>query len=111
GVLFILLVLPGGLGGLFYDARDAVLRVIARRRDIVVPSLLADMRVDDDGRPVDISEPVPLGDRLRAVAAAPGRAVSERAARVRARLRPSTDDTQIIGDVANLLEVRDLELS
>ncbi|MEY2398666.1 MAG: hypothetical protein QOJ00_1840 [Actinomycetota bacterium] len=111
GVLFILLVLPGGLGGLFYDARDALLRVIARRRDIVVPSLLADMRVDEDGRPVDISEPVPVGDRLRALAAAPRRAASERVARLQARFRRPDEDTQIIGNATNLLEVHDLELS
>lgn len=47
GVLFILLVLPAGLGGLVYDLRDTALRRIARRRDIVVPSLLADVRVDE----------------------------------------------------------------
>ncbi len=47
GVLFILLVLPGGLGSLLYSWRDSALRFIARRRDIVVPSLLADVRVDN----------------------------------------------------------------
>jgi branched-chain amino acid transport system permease protein len=72
GVLFVLLALPGGLGGLLYRARDAVLRDQARRHGIVVSSLLADTAGDDapeaikiampdrplelDGRPVD--EPV-----------------------------------------------------
>ncbi len=43
GVLFILMVLPGGLGGLFYDLRDGLLRRYARARGLVVPSLLADV--------------------------------------------------------------------
>jgi len=48
GVLAILLVKPAGLGGAMYDLRDALLRRVARRRGIVVPSLLADVRVDAD---------------------------------------------------------------
>jgi ABC-type branched-subunit amino acid transport system permease subunit len=44
GVLIVLLVLPGGLGGLVYRARDFWLRSVATRRGIVVPSLLADTR-------------------------------------------------------------------
>jgi len=42
GVLLVLLVLPGGLGDLVYRLRDGALRWVAKRRDIVVPSLLAD---------------------------------------------------------------------
>ncbi len=64
GVLFILMVLPSGLGGLFYDARDRLLRTVARARGVVVPSLLADVRVldDDDAtlemeRPSQVSQP------------------------------------------------------
>jgi branched-chain amino acid transport system permease protein len=48
GILVLLLVLPDGLGGGLYRIRDAVLRRIARRRGLHVPSLLADRRVDDD---------------------------------------------------------------
>jgi branched-chain amino acid transport system permease protein len=44
GLLAILLVLPGGLGAGIAEARDAALRWIARRRNIIVPSLLADRR-------------------------------------------------------------------
>jgi branched-chain amino acid transport system permease protein len=44
GVLVVLLVLPGGFGGLLYAIRDHGLRWVAGRRDIVVPSLLADSR-------------------------------------------------------------------
>jgi len=35
--------LPGGLGSLMYQARDGILRQIAIRRRIVVPSLFADV--------------------------------------------------------------------
>ncbi len=48
GVLFILSVFPAGLGGFVYDIRDALLRLVARHKDIVVPSLLADVRVTED---------------------------------------------------------------
>jgi branched-chain amino acid transport system permease protein len=48
GLLFILLVLPGGLGQAVVMLRDRVLRKIAERRGILVPSLVADRREDDD---------------------------------------------------------------
>ncbi|HVT78750.1 MAG TPA: ATP-binding cassette domain-containing protein, partial [Acidimicrobiales bacterium] len=48
GVLVILMFIPGGLGSLLYSLRDNLLRVSARRRNIVVPSLLADVRVEDE---------------------------------------------------------------
>jgi branched-chain amino acid transport system permease protein len=44
GLLVVLLVLPDGLGSLFYQGRDALLRQVARRRRIMVPSLFADAR-------------------------------------------------------------------
>ena len=47
GMLLVLLLMPGGLGAALGDARDAMLRVYARRRGIRVPSLLADTRVID----------------------------------------------------------------
>jgi ABC-type branched-subunit amino acid transport system ATPase component/ABC-type branched-subunit amino acid transport system permease subunit len=47
GVLLVLMFLPSGIGGVFYDLRDRLLRVIARTRSLVVPSLLADVRVLD----------------------------------------------------------------
>ncbi|MEQ1786404.1 MAG: ABC transporter permease [Acidimicrobiales bacterium] len=47
GILLLLLVLPEGLGGGMYRVRDMVLRRIAARRGLVVPSLLADRRTDD----------------------------------------------------------------
>lgn len=42
GVLVVLYAFPGGLGAMAYSARDAVLRRIAIRRRIWVPSLLSD---------------------------------------------------------------------
>ncbi|MGQ0824148.1 MAG: ABC transporter permease [Actinomycetota bacterium] len=46
GLLIILLLLPGGLGAALAEVRDALLRWRARARGIVVPSLLADRRVE-----------------------------------------------------------------
>ena len=47
GLLLILMVLPGGLGAVLYDTRDWLLRQIAKRRGLVVPSLVADVRVEE----------------------------------------------------------------
>ena len=46
GLLLVLLLVPGGLGAMFGDARDGVLRWYARRKGIRVPSLLADTLVE-----------------------------------------------------------------
>ena len=51
GLLIILLVFPAGFGGLAYDLRDAYLRWVANRRGLVVPSLLADRRVQQEEEP------------------------------------------------------------
>ena len=48
GVLLVLTFLPGGLGELVYRGRDALLRKLADRRGLVVPSLVADVRTEDD---------------------------------------------------------------
>lgn len=47
GLLLILMVLPGGLGAVLYDVRDWLLRQVAKRRKLVVPSLVADVRVEE----------------------------------------------------------------
>jgi branched-chain amino acid transport system permease protein len=47
GLLLVLMVLPGGLGAVLYDTRDWLLRQIAKRRGLVVPSLVADVRVEE----------------------------------------------------------------
>lgn len=43
GVLTVLLVIPSGIGGLLFWLRDQWLRSVARQREIIVPSLLADV--------------------------------------------------------------------
>lgn len=67
GLLVVLLMLPGGLGHVLFRVRDALLRRIADRRGIVVPSLVADARTsnaeDDDATAVAAYE----AGRLRAV--------------------------------------------
>jgi hypothetical protein len=45
GLIVVLAFLPGGLGSLFFSTRDALLRLLAERLHIVVPSLVADRRV------------------------------------------------------------------
>jgi ABC-type branched-subunit amino acid transport system permease subunit len=54
GLLLVLLVFPSGFGGVLADLRDGALRKIAARRGLVVPSLLADVRVEDE-----VDEPPP----------------------------------------------------
>lgn len=44
GVLLLLLVAPGGVAQGFFGTRDAMLRLVARRRGLVVSSLVADKR-------------------------------------------------------------------
>jgi branched-chain amino acid transport system permease protein len=48
GLLWILYFLPGGLWQFVQQRRDAILRRIAERRGIEVPSLVADRRTDDE---------------------------------------------------------------
>jgi hypothetical protein len=43
-VLYVLIAFPGGIGEVVYKLRDRLLRVVAARRGLVVPSLLADKR-------------------------------------------------------------------
>ena len=56
GLLAVLLVLPGGLGQAATGLRDAYLRAVARRRGLLVPSLVADRRPEpgsDEDHPAD----------------------------------------------------------
>ena len=53
-MLLVLTMLPGGLGQLLYRGRDALLRRVAARRGLVVPSLVADVRADDPDDVVDV---------------------------------------------------------
>jgi hypothetical protein len=54
GALLLLYVVPGGLAQLFYGTRDGALRWIAARKDIVVPSLVADVRTATTERERDV---------------------------------------------------------
>jgi branched-chain amino acid transport system permease protein len=46
GLLVVLYAVPGGIGQVLFDLRDRYLRWVANRRGIVVPSLVADKRVE-----------------------------------------------------------------
>ena len=60
GVLAVLMFFPSGLGGLLYDIRDRLLRMLATARGIMVPSLLADMRVIGDDVTQEAPAPAPV---------------------------------------------------
>jgi branched-chain amino acid transport system permease protein len=47
GVIIILMVLPGGIAQALYKVRDTLLRKVAERRGLLVPSLVADRRADE----------------------------------------------------------------
>jgi branched-chain amino acid transport system permease protein len=78
GVLLLLNFLPGGLAEGMYRLRDKWLRRVAARRGILVPSLLADTRIEDEQVPEPeldlvpaVAEPIPdvllcpaCGDRI-----------------------------------------------
>ncbi len=51
GLLIVLMVIPAGLGPALYGLRDRALRLIARRRGIVVPSLVADVAAAEPSQP------------------------------------------------------------
>jgi branched-chain amino acid transport system permease protein len=48
GIVALLIVSPGGLGELIYRGRDDLLRRVADRHKVVVPSLVADIRVPEE---------------------------------------------------------------
>jgi hypothetical protein len=43
-LLVVLAIVPGGLGQIVYGLRDRLLRLVADRRGVLVPSLVADKR-------------------------------------------------------------------
>ena len=47
GVLLVLMIIPGGIGDVVFRVRDAGLRWVAKRRGLIVPSLVADTRPPD----------------------------------------------------------------
>lgn len=59
GRLLILYSVPGGLGALITGVRDGVYRIVAQRRQIVVPSLFADYDPEDlTRRLIPLAEPI-----------------------------------------------------
>ena len=63
--LYVLSAVPGGLGQLVYDVRDRILRVVANRRGIIVPSLVADKRQAAGGRDEDLLSMMAAGNGSR----------------------------------------------
>ena len=57
GLVIILMLLPGGVGSVLFRARDSLLRRVAERRGIVVPSLVADKLVTADADELMVSAP------------------------------------------------------
>ena len=48
GLLVVLYAVPGGIGQVMFNVRDRYLRLVANRRGIVVPTLVADKRVEGE---------------------------------------------------------------
>jgi branched-chain amino acid transport system permease protein len=51
GVLLVLMIIPGGIGQVVFQVRDAGLRWIADRRGLIAPALLADARQPETAQP------------------------------------------------------------
>jgi branched-chain amino acid transport system permease protein len=62
GLMIVLLFLPGGFSQLYYDGRDRILRWVADRHGIHVPSLIADSRQEPDDEPAAAPEEPPALD-------------------------------------------------
>ncbi len=61
GLLVVLYLLPGGLAQAFFSLRDRYLRRLADKHGIIVPSLVADVRVEDETEPAEVEEPAFAG--------------------------------------------------
>ncbi|MBI2169708.1 MAG: ABC transporter permease [Actinobacteria bacterium] len=80
GLILVLLLVRGGLAAALFDLRDNLLRRVAERRGILVPSLLADARPEPAGQDLSAPEPPP---RRRARAGAGARAAPQSEGRAR----------------------------
>lgn len=59
-ILTILYIAPGGLAGVFFGLRDGILRIVAQRRQMLVPSLFSDMDPEAmRNRLIPLAEPIP----------------------------------------------------
>jgi branched-chain amino acid transport system permease protein len=77
GVIIVLMIVPGGLAHALFKLRDGALRWFAERRNILVPSLLADRRLESElevgvfeaaeahakGANGDVTQPIPKTKR------------------------------------------------
>jgi branched-chain amino acid transport system permease protein len=68
GLLGMLMIFPSGLGGVLALGRDSWLRWVARRRDLVVPSLMGERLADAEPEEPEVL----LGSEARETAAAGG---------------------------------------
>ena len=57
GLVIILMILPGGVGSVLFRARDSLLRRLAERRGVIVPSLVADKLVTAEADSVVATAP------------------------------------------------------
>jgi branched-chain amino acid transport system permease protein len=62
GVVFILMFIPGGLGEVVFNVRDSLLRAYAKRNNLYVPSLVADVRRSGPLPPVPEAMPAGVDD-------------------------------------------------
>ncbi|HWE54221.1 MAG TPA: ABC transporter permease [Acidimicrobiales bacterium] len=60
-LLWVLSIVPGGIGQIIYAGRDRVLRLVADRRGILVPSLVADRRTEAEGDHAENEESLLIG--------------------------------------------------
>jgi branched-chain amino acid transport system permease protein len=101
GVLIVLYVAPGGLASVVTSLRDGVLKIVAQRRQMVVPSLFAD--IDPavvEGQLIPLSEPLPE----EGLGALPqGRAYRSGSDLYGERGRPSADGERMKGEEAAAL--------
>jgi ABC-type branched-subunit amino acid transport system ATPase component/ABC-type branched-subunit amino acid transport system permease subunit len=67
GMLLVLLIFRGGLGAALADARDALLRQVARRRGLTVPALTGVARPQVDERPTAPAAPSDARLQVRAL--------------------------------------------
>jgi branched-chain amino acid transport system permease protein len=66
-LLAVLLVVPGGLGQVAFNVRDRLLRIVAGRRGLLVPSLVADVRHAPEHESADEDHPENEVDLLAGV--------------------------------------------
>jgi branched-chain amino acid transport system permease protein len=71
GLLLVLMIFPGGFGSILYQIRDFLLRDVAKRRKIVVPSLVADVRVEEEPNAVKAVEAAAAETIEKAIEEAP----------------------------------------